>query len=196
MNQDLQTTKEYLIAHKIEIAIGVAVTVSLVALIGNIVFFVGKSNTKPEIVYQPADACEMFTREEAKELLGERLLRATTQKPAQTANTAVSKCGYTDGNPEAENMIVAAVVVRSGINDEGTQLNKTDFAKAKPKDNVKTVKDLGEDAYFDEKLGQLNVLRGHEWIILSYGVGEAPSLNTVDQAVELAHKVISSGTSV
>ena len=196
MNQDLQTTKEYLRAHKAEVVIGVAIIACLIALIGGIVFFVNKSNTKPEIVYQPADACEMFTREEAKELLGERLLRTTTQKPTQTANTAVSKCGYTDGNPEVENMVVAAVVVRSGINDEGTQLNKTDFAKSKPKDNAKMVKDLGEDAYFDEKLGQLNILRGHEWIILSYGVGEAPGLNTVEQAVELAHKVIASGTSV
>lgn len=183
-------------AHKTEIAIGAAIIVCLVALIGGIAFFVNKSNTKPEIVYQPADACEMFTPEEARELLGERLQRSTIQKPTQTANTAVSKCGYTDGNPEVENMIVAAVVVRSGINDEGTQLNKTDFAKSKPKDNAKTVKDLGEDAYFDEKLGQLNILRGHEWIILSYGVGEAPSLNTIDQAVELAHKVIGSGKSV
>jgi hypothetical protein len=87
-------------------------------------------------------------------------------------------------------MIVAAMTVRSGINDKGVEQNKTEFSVGRPHKNIEIVKDLGDNAYFNQTLGQLNILDGRKWIILSYGVGSAPEANTVDKAVELAHKII------
>lgn len=195
MNPDLQSTKEYIIAHRTEFAIGAALALGIIGSIIAIIVFVSQSSRLPEVVYKPVNACDMFTAKEAKELLGERINLSSNQKPVQTKNTAVSKCGYTDANPETENMIVAAIMVRSGINDEGVKQNKDEFNASKPREGIEVVKDLGEAAYFNEKLGQLNILRGQEWIILSYGIGEAPGLNTVNQAVEFAKKVLENGQS-
>ncbi len=186
----VRLAKAYVIAHKKEFAAGAGAIIALVALIAIIVFAVINSATK--FTYQPANACDMLTDKEASELLGGRAILSGAQRPTLSGSNAVSKCGYTDGNPETENMIVAAIIVRSAVNDDGAQKNKTDFAAAKPKDKVKDVKDLGDSAYFNETLGQLNVLRGRDWIILSIGLGEAPALNTVEKAVELAQKVIKS----
>lgn len=148
----------------------------------------------PKIVYQPANACDLLTLNEAKQFLGDKALASSSSNPVVSKNTASSKCGYSDSNPDVNSMIVAAIVVRSGINDQGVTQNKIDFANSIPSKNVKTINDLGDKAYFNESLGQLNILRGREWIILSYGVGSTPELNTADKAIELAHKVIGPAT--
>ncbi len=197
MKQYIQAAKDYITASKRnELIIGMAIVAGVAVLIAAITYTVYSST--PKVVYQPAKACDLLTSAEAKELLGGKAIDSSAKNPVVSGNTATSQCGYTDGNPDTENMIVAAVVVRSGVNDDGVQQNKTEFVNGKPTDNVEAVKDLGEDAYFNQKLGQLNVLNGREWIILSYGLGSAPEANTIDKAVELAYKVlpaIKAGTS-
>lgn len=87
-------------------------------------------------------------------------------------------------------MLVAAIAVRSGINDKGVDQNKTEFATSKQGKSNEVVKDVGDSAYFNKELGQLNVLDDRKWVILSYGAGSAPQANTVDKATELAKKVL------
>jgi len=188
MNHHIQTAKTYVTTHRKEFVIGTAVLLSVVVLVVTIVLSV--RNSAPKIVYQPANACGLITLTEAKELLGNNTLNSNANNPVVSGNTAASRCGYTDGNPDTNNMIVAAIIVRSGVNDKGVQQNKTDFEAGKPSKNIETVKNLGDSAYFNQKLGQLNILDGREWIILSYGVGSAPEANTVDKAIELARKVL------
>lgn len=147
-------------------------------------------NSTPKIVYQPANACDLLSIDEARELLGGNALKSSEKKPVQNENTATSTCGYANGDANTESMVVAAVMVRSGLNDKGVQQNKTEFAAGKPDKNVKDVKGLGDSAYFNEKLGQLNILDGRRWIILSDGVGSAPQANTLEDAVKLAKKVL------
>ena len=188
MNHYIQSAKAYITAHRKNLTIGVAVILGIVAIITVIVLFV--RNSAPKVIYQPANACGLLTLAETKELLGSKTLNSTANSPVLSGDTAASRCGYTDGNPDTENMIVAAIIVRSGVNDKGVEQNKTEFVAGKPSENVETVKDLGESAYFNQRLGQLNILDGNEWIILSYGVGSAPEANTVDKAVELARMVV------
>lgn len=187
-NTHIQAAKTYIQTYKKELIIGSSVIAGLLALIIVIALFI--YNTTPKIVYQPAEACSLFTEAEAQTLLGNKALKSGENNPTQSANIATSQCGYTDGNPDTTNMIVAAVAVRSGINDNGVQQNKTEFAAGKPSKGVETVKDLGDGAYFNQVRGQLNVLKGHDWIILSYGIGSSPEANTLDKAIELAHVVL------
>lgn len=187
MNHYIQSAKTYAATHKKELAIGTAVVLGVAVLITAIVLIVRGS--EPKVVYQPANACSLLTLAEARELLGNKVLNSNANNPILSGDTASSRCGYTDGNPDTNSMIVAAIVVRSGINDKGVQQNKTEFAAGKPSENVETVKDIGDSAYFNHALGQLNILDGRKWIILSYGLGSAPETNTVGKAVELAHKV-------
>ena len=178
----------YVTAHKKDLAIITAVILGIVLVISVVVLFV--RNSSPKIVYQPANACDLITSTEAKELLGSNALNSTANSPVISGDTATSRCGYTDGNPDTENMIVAAIIVRSGVNDKGVEQNKTEFVAGKPSENVEIVKNVGDSAYFNQKLGQLNILDGQKWIILSYGVGSAPEANTLDKAIELARKAV------
>lgn len=146
--------------------------------------------SKPNIVYQPAKACDLLTASEATELLGSKTIPSSSSDVIISDDTGVSKCGYTDGDPDTNNMIVAAIIVRSAINDNGIQKNKTEFVAGTPKTGVETVKGIGDRAYFNQMSGQLNVLNGKNWIVISYGVGNSPETNTIEKAVELARKVI------
>lgn len=174
-------------SYKKELIIGSVAVVVLLALIATIAVLINNSQVK--VIYEPEKACDMLTMAEAKELLGANTMLSGTTDPKLSGTTAVSKCGYTDGNTDTEKMIVAALMVRSGVNDEGVALNKSQFANGRP-ENTETVNDVGESAYFNKENGQLNVLDGHNWIIISYGQGTAQEANTIEDAVELAEKVL------
>lgn len=187
MNHYFQKAKDYIV-RKNEMVIGIAV-VTVVLLFAIAIVLLVQSST-PKVVYQPAKACDLLTLAEAKELLGASTLNSNATSPVISRNTATSKCGYTDGNPDKNNMVVAAIIVRSGINDDGVKQNKTEFTEGKPTINIETVSDLGDGAYFNNEHGQLNVLDDKNWIIISYGLGSDPIGNTVENAVQLARKVI------
>lgn len=188
MNHYFEAAKNYTTTYKKELIIGTAVLLGCAAIVAAIVFFVYSDGLK--IVYQPAKACDMLTPAKAEDLLGNKVISTDKNEPTISGDVATSKCSYTDRNPDQNKMMVAAIAVRSGINDKGTEQNKTEFAKSKPSEGVETVKNLGESAYFNHKNGQLNILDGHKWILLSYGVGAAPQANTLDKAIELAHKIL------
>lgn len=188
MNQYLTDIKTYITDHKTEFISGAGATFGIALVITLIGLFI--YNNQSKIIYTPANACDLFTLKEAQEQMGAKALHSNNQPPMVKANTATSKCGYTDGNPQQGGMIVAAVIVRSGINDEGVEQNKNEFTAGWPSKNTETVKDIGERAYFNTERGQLNVLQGRDWYIFSYGVGDSPESNTVEKTVELARKVI------
>ena len=175
-------------SYKKELIIGAAVVVGFLAIIGIIALAIYSSI--PKVVYQPAKACELFTQLEAQELIGNSAFNTNADAPVLSGNLAVSKCGYADGNPDKEKVIIAAINVRSGINDKGVDQNISEFKSGIPSQGVEEVKDLGDKAYFNLAAGQLNVLNGRDWIIFSYGVGSAPQENTVENAVLLAKKVV------
>lgn len=187
-NTHIQNTKIYIAENKKNLVTGLAITLGTIITIGIIALCI--YNSTPKVVYQPTAACDMFSATKAKELLGDKTITSSIAAPTQSGDTALSNCGYTDGNPDTNNAIVAAIMVRSGINDKGVQQNKTEFSASQPATDVKTVKDLGDSAYFNQKLGQLNILNGRQWIIISYGVGSSPQTNTEDDAVKLARKIL------
>lgn len=189
MNKYIQVVKTYVTARSSkELYIGVAVigvAAALIVVLLSLIF-----NNTPKIVYQPAHACALLTTAEASELLGTKTMKSSSSEPKQSGDTAVSRCGYTDGNSNSEAMTVAAIIVRSGVNDKGVAQNKSEFSAGRPSKNVEMVTGLGDSAYFNRDLGQLNLLDGRNWIVVSYGPGSTPQDNTVDDAVSLAHKVV------
>lgn len=188
MNTHIQAAKTYIKTFKKELIIGSSVIVALLILIIAIVAMY--INSTPKIVYQPAKACDLFSAVKAQKLLGPSMVKSGEKDPVQSADMATSQCGYTDGNPNTNNMVVAAIIVRSGINDKGVEQNKNEFTAGKPTKGVEVVKDLGDSAYFNQVRGQLNILKGRDWVILSYGVGSSPETNTLNKAVEFAHTVL------
>jgi hypothetical protein len=185
MNYHVQTMKTYIGVHKKVLAISTAITLGFVSLIALFIY-----NNPQIVVYQPTNACNLLTPAKAQSLLGDKVISLSTDAPVVSGNTAISKCSYTDNNPDKNLMMVAAVAVRSGINDKGIQQNKTEFATSRSSKDVEAVKDLGDSAYFNQTLGQLNIIDGRRWIILSNGLGSTPDTNTLDKTVELAKKIL------
>lgn len=146
----------------------------------------------PKIVYTPMVACTVFTKQEAQSLLGSDVLGGSAGDPTVTDNRATSKCSYTDMN--ASSMSVAAVAVRSAINDDGIEANKKDFAASKAANATQPVAGIGDQAFYVPANGQLNVLDGHSWILITYGTGNDQSTYTLDNAMKVAHKVIETTT--
>ena len=144
------------------------------------------------VAYQPQDACKLFTPVKAEDLLGNHVISLNTNAPTISDDVATSQCSYTDTNPNQNQMKVAAVAVRSGVNDSGVAKNKANFIAAKTQDGMQAVNGLGDSAFFNPLRGQLNVLSGKLWILISYGVGATPQNNTLADATALAHKVVPS----
>lgn len=176
-------------SYKKELIIGSVVVLSVLAIVAAIVLFI--YNSTPKVVYEPAVACNTLSTIEAKELLGNNALNTNADDPVLSKNTATSKCGYADGNADTTKLQVAAVIVRSGFNDEGVQQNKDEFANGTPTRAVEIVKDVGDSAYFNQTNGQLNVLKGRDWFVLSYGLGSTPETNSLESVLKLAQKVLS-----
>jgi len=174
--------------YKKELIIGAAVVVAVLAIIAGIIFFI--ANSGPKVDYPPVVACDAFTNLEAQELLGNSAFKSADDPAVIAGDFATSRCGYTDGTSNTESMIVAAVILRAGINDDGIEQNKTEFVSGIPDLGVEIIKDLGDNAYFNQLNGQLNVLKGRNWYIFSYGNGATPEENIIENAVALAHKVI------
>lgn len=191
LDQHIQTSKQFFHGHKNEIFLALLATLGIVLITVIITLFTRSS--APNVVYQPVKACELLTRAEADKVFKVSAVESTNSQPVITKDTAVSKCGYTDGNAEVNDMIVAAVIVRSGVNDAGVLQNQSEFSSGKTGNDIEVVRGLGDGAYFNKRNGQLNVLDGRNWIILSYGLGSAPQSNSKDEVVELATFVVSGG---
>jgi hypothetical protein len=187
MNHYISAAKDFITAHRKKFTIGASIALAVVILTTVAMLFV---YNLPKDVYQAVNACDLFTPAKAQALLGDKVISVDTKAPVISDNTATSKCSYTDNNPDKDKMMVAAIAVRSGINSKGAQQNKTDFADNMPSEGVEPVKNLGNSAYFDKAQGQLNILDGRKWIIVSYGVGSLPQANTLENATKLAKKVL------
>ncbi|MCU1441833.1 MAG: hypothetical protein JWP85_2830 [Rhodoglobus sp.] len=189
MNHYIQSANTYVTDHKKQFTLGAIITTVVVVVVILVALFI-YNDPSSKIVYKPAKACDLLTPTKAQALLGDKVIGLDSKAPVITDNVATSKCSYTDSNTDVNNLIVAAIAVRTGINDAGIKQNKNEFNANKPSDNIEAVKDIGDTAYFDHSTGQLNILKGHDWIILSYGVGATPEANTSDKAFELAHMVL------
>ena len=188
MKNDTEPTEQNIPPYKKELLIGALVIVGLIAVVATIALLINNSSSKVD--YPPKVACDAFTLNEAKELMGNSTLGSGVTPPVQLKDIATSECGYTDGNPDPDAMIVAAIKVRSGVNDKGVQQNKTEFEAGTPSQNVTKVDSLGSKAYFNEVNSQLNILDGNNWYIVTYGPGSAPEAGTLEDTVELAQKVL------
>ncbi|MEO5950605.1 MAG: hypothetical protein ABIQ04_04110 [Candidatus Saccharimonadales bacterium] len=181
MNHYIQTVKNYLSEHKNIFLISALIIVILAVMAALFMY-----NSPQKHTYKATNACDLFSPKKAQDLLGEKVISVDTKGVIVSGDIATSKCSYTDSNQDTTKLRVAAVAVRSGINEKGIQQNITEFTNSKTGKTVEDVNDIGDKAYFNQTLGQLNVLRGRDWIILSYGLGSAPETNELSKNIDLA----------
>lgn len=190
MKHYLETATTYVTEHKQQFTIG-AIAAVCVIVFGAL--FIYNQPHPPKLAYEPTKACDMLTPNKAMDVLGNEVISTDANTPviASDAETATSQCSYTDKNADGNAMQSLAISVRSATNQAGIAQNKSEFSGHK-KNVIHTedVKDLGNEAYFDEDLGLLHILTDKQWIMLSYKTGQTLESKPVSDVVSLAHKVL------
>ena len=138
------------------------------------------------------DACAKFTLEDAKKIIGNTVESNSTVAPGVDGDDVyVSTCTYTmpaSDAADAKTIQTASLLVRSPKSQTGVTSNNTPFSEAKPA-NAQDVSGVGDKAYWNPTLGQLNVLHKGNWLIVTAGPVKA-SERTQDKAVEASKLII------
>ncbi len=189
MKRYVTRVKEYVFTNprKVKIAL-VAFGILLGAAILGGLFIYNNQSKIIELDYNPVVACTLLTKDEAKELLGRNVIDTNKNAVSVTESRATSKCSYSDDN--SGNMAVIGLAVRSAVTKAGIDENKRDFAASKAANQVETVEGVGDEAFYLPANGQLNILKGRAWLLITYGVGDDKSTYTLENAKKVATKVI------
>ncbi|MDN5819627.1 MAG: hypothetical protein L0H36_00195 [bacterium] len=143
------------------------------------------------LAYPAVEACNLLTEATAKAMLGDKVNGiASSEKPVTDGDVSTSDCSYTDLNPVETEMKIAALLVMSPRNASGeTEINAV-FKSDKSSSNVQAVRDIGDSAFFNKSLGQLNVLYKNTRFIFSYGLAESAEDTTVEDQLSFAKTIL------
>ena len=159
----------------------------IVALIVGL--FIYHQQPKPiALQYHPIGACQAFTKDDAKTILGSEIIGGDDTEAVLSGDTATSKCAYTDKN--LDNMAALGIAIRTGVRDAGVQKNKDDFAASRAANTVEDVPALGEAAFYNKTSGMLNIRDGIVWIMINYTVGGELTGDSQQKAVQAAQLIM------
>ena len=106
---------------------------------------------------------------------------------ADSEEVIVAACTYKTTDESLPSQ-TASLILRSPKNQAGAISNQAPFSSAKPA-NSQTVYGVGESAYWNPELGQLNVLNEGNWLIITAGLVKA-SERTQEQAIQAANLIL------
>lgn len=142
------------------------------------------------------DACTVLTQATAEELLGPTAKKGDTAGFNLTPkgdNMNISNCTYSvntniAGATDTTKITSLSVLASSAKTSVGAESNKAQFGASKPA-GADTVTGLGDGAFWDQKVGQLNILKGNNWYILSRGSGPVTD-RKLDDAKKFANEIV------
>jgi hypothetical protein len=132
------------------------------------------STATKKSTYSYPKACEVLTEAVAKQLLGNLIAGGDATGSTSSDDIEVSNCNYVrklaDNAPISELSTVESLglLVRGAKTADGAASNEAQFTTNKPA-GVQDVSSYGDKAYWDASMGQLSVLKNHNWYIISYG---------------------------
>ncbi len=139
------------------------------------------------------DACDVLTEAVAKQILGDGASKSDTSAGnASSDAVSVSNCIYTvkiDPNASKPNNTKGvSVLARAAKTQEGADSNQSQFGSNKPS-GTQAVSGVGDKAFFNPQFGQLNVLKGSNWYIVSNYTGSplTATVATDKQLADLLH---------
>lgn len=141
------------------------------------------------------DACDVLTESAAKKVLGDAASKGDTAAgDVASDDVSVSNCVYTVKSTggtikeQLSNSTSASVLARAAKTSKGAESNKYVFGEGKPK-GVQDVSGYGDKAYFNPDYGQLNILEGNNWYIISNHKGSKATEGTLAEAKVLADAI-------
>ena len=118
------------------------------------------------------EACKIFTLADAKQVLGDNVKGGSNPVDSSSDDLSVSTCTYTQdtgSNVPVSSSKSATLLVRSPKTGAGITSNQNQFGYLKPADS-QHVAGYGDNAYWDQQYGQLNILKHNTWYIVSNGL--------------------------
>jgi hypothetical protein len=133
------------------------------------------------------DACTIFTLADAKQALSGVVIGGAMAVTGSSKDVQVSGCSYSlsnSTNVSGAAAKTASLIVHRPKTAQGAAGNQRIFNAQQPP-SVQPVSGYGDKAFWDGQLGQLNVLKGKVWYVLSYGAA-APADRSLEQTKQLA----------
>jgi hypothetical protein len=132
----------------------------------------------------PVDACEKFTLEDAQKLIGDnaQIVNSEDSKPRETEDIRITTCAYQAGG--GSNAKSTSLLVRVAKTPEGSSQDKAQFGPNRPS-NAVDIADFGDTGYWNTDFGELHILKGSNWYIMTAGPQNA-SERKMEDAVSMA----------
>lgn len=143
------------------------------------------------VEFKPVKACDVFTLDEAKQLLGKDTTTASNTSQITSGDISVDSCSYTNNATKAADIRIVTVMARSALTSAGQDSNTGAFEKngtANPS-GATPVSGFGEKAFWDPAVHQLTILKGNTWFSIVYG-GTNPANNTLSDAKKVAELTV------
>ncbi|HWZ66090.1 MAG TPA: hypothetical protein VNX65_04875 [Patescibacteria group bacterium] len=172
----------------------IAVLIAGVVIVAGGLYFVrsktsstANSSTQPTTASQMSakKACDLFTPDDAKQIMGPNTVStagtAASNMATGNSDISVTTCTYNNTGTST----TATVLVRSALTSDGKTSNQAGYAQDKKMYKGSDVSTVGETAYYDTDLGQLEFIKGNNWIIVTSG-GFGAANHSQAQATQIA----------
>lgn len=125
-----------------------------------------KASTAPTTLQKVSAACKLFTLSDAAAILGPEAKNVKSSMDAYSTDAEITVCRYAvRTGPDPEDVRSVSVLVRLVKAAEGASYNKSIFGEKRPA-GKQTVEGVGDAAFWDGTLSQLNLLMGDTWYII------------------------------
>jgi hypothetical protein len=176
------------------LVIGGAVVVIAAIIIGAVVTHKGNdssswsnpkgrtSSTQTSTMYKAVAACKAFTLSDATAILGQGTKAGSNNGSSDTASddVAVSTCSYSGASGiTVEDTKTITVLARAAKTKAGADSNESVFGANKPA-GKQDVSGVGDAAFWDAQLSQLDILQHHNWYIIGNMSGTHADSGTVE----------------
>lgn len=134
------------------------------------------------------DACSLVTKEEVEAAIGHKVLAAEKDEPANSCYFGDPEAGMEDGQAISQLVTVTVFAATGGEIRDGVAAPARDAFEAAKKNaaSVQAINDLKDEAYWDEVMGSIHVVKGSYSIEINIS-SENPTLAA---ARKLADKVL------
>jgi hypothetical protein len=164
------------------LALAIVAVVAIVLTQGNGSSGNGDKTSSAKPVYKVVAACKAFSLKDAEAVLGAGATAGTTNGTSDTSSddVAVSTCSYSGGgSQDVQATKTVTVLARSAKSSAGAASNKAVFGKDKPV-GKQDVPGVGDAAFWDSEMSQLDILQGNNWYIIGNMTGTHSNSGTLD----------------
>lgn len=142
--------------------------------------------------YTIVTACKALTLADAQAILGANAKAGSTNSTGDTSSddVNVSTCTYSASGSSVTDISTISLLARSAKTAAGAASNHAVFTTNKPA-GMQDVANVGDMAYWNASLSQLNILKGNNWYIIGNIAGTHADSGSLDTAKATASRIMS-----